>query len=479
MDRRRFLKAAALTGLGAIVIPGTLPGVSRPAPVRPNVLVMMADDVGYGDLGCYGGFIRTPALDGLAREGARFTDFYAAAPNCSPSRAALLTGRFPTRCGIYSYVPAKSPMHLPASEITLARLLRDAGYATAHAGKWHLAAGLGDGRLPDPGTHGFDYWLGTESNSLPSHKNPVNFVRNGEALGEVKGYSCDIVADEAIRWLKEGRDPGKPFFLNLWFHEAHKKVAAPADLRAHYAEKKGPIYHACIENMDRAIGRLLAELDAMDLAVNTVVFFTSDNGSYRAESNGGLRERKSFVFEGGIREPALVRWPGKVTAGRTITDATGMVDLLPTVCALAGIEKPSDRTLDGVNLVPLLWGESKTPLERERPLFWFFYRTDPACALREGRWSLVGYLDEKVPPGHSFRKEHMDYIRRSRPNRFELFDLEKDRAQKANVAEKHPEVFARLVKRMKAIHAEVVKEGPEWYADDRVNEPDREFGKHE
>ncbi|MHC4368831.1 MAG: sulfatase-like hydrolase/transferase, partial [Planctomycetota bacterium] len=185
---------------------------------RPNILVLLADDLGYSDLSCYGSrSTKTRNLDKLAESGMRFTDFYAPAPNCSPSRAGLLTGRSPSRTGMYNYIPPDGPLHLPEPEVTIAELLRDAGYNTAHIGKWHLCHDMLSEDLPQPSDHGFDYSLGTENNASPSHKNPANFVRNGKAVGKMEGYSCQIVADEVIGFLDNREDSGKPFFICAWF----------------------------------------------------------------------------------------------------------------------------------------------------------------------------------------------------------------------------------------------------------------------
>ncbi|MFG0296049.1 MAG: sulfatase-like hydrolase/transferase, partial [Maioricimonas sp. JB045] len=215
---------------------------------RPNVVMLLADDLGYADLSCFDSpEVKTPALDGLAAEGAKFTHFYAGSAVCSPSRAGLLTGRFPVRASVYSWIHTSHNMHLRVEETTIAEVLKQAGYDTAHVGKWHLSYDLedGSGPNPDPGDHGFDHWLATGNNAEPSHRNPNNFVRNGKALGEVPGYSCQIVADEAIGWLKGRSEPSRPFFLNVWFHEPHRKVAAPEELAARHADTKNPHYYGC------------------------------------------------------------------------------------------------------------------------------------------------------------------------------------------------------------------------------------------
>ena len=459
MDRRRFLKGAGAAGLAAF-LPKEAPGAGRERQ-RPNVVVFMADDLGYTDISSFGAkHIETPSIDRLGQEGMVWNNFYAGAPNCSPSRGAMLTGRCPTRIGMYSYVPPSTPMHLRESELTTAEILRSQGYQTAHVGKWHLCSDLVSGKFPVPSDHGFDYWFATENNARPSHHNPDNFVRNGKPAGKLEGYSCQLVADEAIGWLTEKSGGGNPFFLNVWFHEPHRKVAAPPDLVERHKGQRNPEYLACIENMDAAIGRVLEALEEMGVAENTFVLFTSDNGSYRKGSNDDFRGRKSFVWEGGTHVPAVMRWPGRIEPGSTCTTPAGVVDLLPTLCDISGAEQPSDRTIDGVSLAP---GFEGGEISRSTPLYWFFYRTDPACAIRMGDWSLAGYLDEKVPPGHSFRPSHMEYLRRAELARFELYNLRQDPGQENNVAEQHPERLARMKEEMIAVHRDCVRAGPNWF----------------
>jgi arylsulfatase A len=321
---------------------------------RPNILLLLADDMGYGDLGCYGSPIKTPNLDQLAGQGMRFTDFYAGAPNCSPSRAALMTGRIAARTGLYNYIPPENGLHLPADEITIAKLLQNAGYATGLFGKWHLSR-LDNSPQPKPAAYGFDYTFCTHNNAMPSHQDPDNFYRNGEALGKLTGYSCDLVADEAIGWLGRRSADAPPFFAYVAFHEPHQKLASPPDLVAEYqaADHENPVYAANIANLDRAIGRLLKSLDEHRLAENTFVFFASDNGPWREGSQGPLRGKKSDIWDGGIRAPGMVRWPGHIQPGTTMAEAAGVVDMLPTLCAMADIQPPQDRAIDGTDLTPL------------------------------------------------------------------------------------------------------------------------------
>ena len=208
---------------------------------KPNIIVILADDLGYGDLGCYGEpNVRTPNLDRFASAGLRFTNCYAAAACCSPARTGLMTGRTPFRVGTYSAIPFLSPMHLRESEITIARLLNDAGYATAHVGKWHLNGRFNLPGQPQPDDHGFEHWFSTQNNALPNHRNPYNFVRNGIPAGPLEGYAGRIVVDEAVNWLREGRDMARPFFLYVCFHEPHEPIATAEQYTRLYERFEDP-----------------------------------------------------------------------------------------------------------------------------------------------------------------------------------------------------------------------------------------------
>ena len=429
---------------------------------RPNLLVLLADDLGWADLSSYGSRnAKTPNLDQLAREGVRFTDFYAGAPNCSPSRAALLTGRSPIRAGLYSYIPPDGPHHLRATEVTVSGLLAGAGYQTVHAGKWHLCHDLLSESLPQPRDHGFQHSLATENNASPSHLDPVNFVRNGEEVGALQGYSAQLVAEELIDWMSSKRDRERPFLACAWFHETHTPIASPAELVARHPEAspKDAEYYANVENLDVAVGQILGALDELGLEQDTLVLFSSDNGGLRAESNGPLRGRKSFVWEGGIRVPGILRWPGHAVPGSVVSEPAGVVDLLPTLCSAAGVAPPLDRHLDGVDLAPLLSGGS---LERETPLFWFFYRTRPAASMRVGDWVIVGYPETEVPKGHRLTAEQQDWLATTALARFELFDLATDLSQAVDRSGDEPARLARMRERLVELHGEVVAEGPRW-----------------
>lgn len=447
-----FLLAVALTLASA-------PAMSAN---RPNFLLMMADDLGYSDLSCYGSKEnKTPALDKLASEGIRFTDFYAACAVCSPSRAAFLTGRFSVRAGVYSWIHTSHKMHLRRKEVTIAELLKGAGYSTAHVGKWHLGydleEGFGDG--PNPADQGFDYWLATGNNASPSHHNPDNFVRNGTALGVVEGYSCQIVADEAIGWLDKFRDRTKPFYLNVWFHEPHMRVAAPEEFRDRHLDTERPDYYGCIENMDSAVARLLRELDSMGVSENTVVVFTSDNGSYMKGSNDPLTGRKTQLWEGGIREPGIMRWPGRIKPGAVSDTPAGLVDLLPTVCDIAGVPLPKGTTIDGTSLRPLFAGGR---LKRTTPLYWFYSPSRPVCVIRDGDYSLIADPEIELSRDNMFLEEYIGPIKKTRLVNFRLYNVRTDAGQQKDVSGEEPLVLERMKERMLTLHSDVMQEAYDW-----------------
>ena len=454
--------------LAAAVVSTSTSFAANDQQARPDILLILLDDSGWTDFGCYGSEIETRNIDRLAEEGMRFTDCHSAAPNCSPSRAGLLTGRTPSRVGIYSYLPSKHVMHLREQEVTVAELLRDAGYRTGHFGKWHLT------RLqqsqPQPSDHGFDYSLGTDNNASPSHHNPKNFVRNGESVGEMKGYSCQLVVDEALGWLTKAKqdDPQRPTFTCVWFHEPHTPIASPPELVKKYQSiypeysKKQATYYANIENVDRAVGKLMRGLRSLRMDESTLIFLTSDNGPLGDHSKVGLRGRKSHVWEGGHRVPGIFRWPGKIAAGTVCKEPICGVDFLPTACEIAGVDPPGDRVLDGTSVWPLLQGRT-ADFTRRHPLYWFFYRLTPAIAMRNGDWVLIADTDDaQRPKAHPLLREDIPKIKESRPNRFELYHLGEDLAQRTDVADEHPDILARMKRQLTAFHGQVIAEGPAW-----------------
>ncbi|NRB53598.1 MAG: sulfatase-like hydrolase/transferase [Saprospiraceae bacterium] len=432
-------------------------------PSSPNIIVMIADDLGYADLGCYNGLSATPNLDKLAEAGIRFTDFYAAAPNCSPSRAGLLTGRSPSRIGVYNYIPAGHPMHLRAEEVTIAEVVKEKGYRTGQFGKWHLSSlppyeALGQ---PQPDDQGFDYSLGTTNNAQPSHLNPINFVRNGQEVGEMKGYSCDIVVDETITWLEQDTENEQPFFCYMAFHEPHKRVASPPELTAKYSEYDPKVaeYLANIENLDAAIGRLIDYLTTADLLEETLILFSSDNGSYRNGSNTPLLGGKSFVYEGGIRVPGILYWKNQIAPNQTIRTPVGLIDIMPTISELTGSPHPKPDQLDGISLVPIIKGK---PLDRQKPLSWFFYRTSPEIALRSGNYVILGSSQDSTVHTHRTTAPDMPHIKSLQLTSFELYDLSQDISQEEALSWEGMDIGQQLQQQLVDRLREIQAEAPIW-----------------
>lgn len=435
------------------------------ADTRPNVVMLLADDLGYQDIGCYGGPVKTPTLDGLAKQGLRFTDFYSGCAVCSPSRATLLTGRHHIRTGVYSWIHDPSQKsHLLEREITLAEILKSHGYTTAHVGKWHLGLPTTKHKKPTPDKHGFDYWFATWNNAAPSHRNPTNFIRNGKSVGKMEGYSCQIVVDEAITWLEKHRDKKKPFYLNVWFHEPHAPIAAPDEVVKKYGKLKdrAAIYSATIDNTDNAIARLFAKLKEIDDPENTIIIYASDNGSYRDDRTGGLRGKKGVNWEGGIRVPGIFCWPGKIKGGRVSKEPAGVVDILPTVCGLLGIDKPENRHLDGSDLSPLLL-ESRKAFERHQPLFWHLQKSRPIVAVRDGNYSMVADPDYELSTSNMFKEEWIPKIKSGKYTNFRLYDLSKDPKQQKDISKEQPEVLQRLKTQLLEINKSIMKDAHDWH----------------
>jgi arylsulfatase A len=458
----------------ALLVLGSLIVFCSPllAAAKPNIVLVLADDLGYGDLACFGAKdVRTPNLDKFASEGLQLTSCYAGHANCSPSRTALMTGRTPSRVGVRNWIPDESPVHLRRSEITIATLLHRAGYATCHSGKWHLNGGLMRTDQPQPRDHGFEHWFSAQNNALPSHRNPENFVRNGMPVGKLEGYSAHLVADEAIRWLATGRDKAKPFFLYLCFHEPHEPIASDPKYAALYpsADPSYTAHHGNITQMDDAFGRLMAALDRQGLRENTLVFFTSDNGpaitaQHPHGTAGPLRDKKGSVYEGGIRVPGIVRWPGKTKPGSVSDEPVCGVDFLPTVCAVAGIQPPGDRVLDGASFLPVLEGKS---IARSTPLYWHFNKAagDPKVAMRIGDWKILGTLDKSpLPRGNDLTEQEERDFKEAELTTFSLYNLRIDIAEKTDIAASEPSKLAELKASLQKKYREVRAESPTWPA---------------
>jgi len=419
----------------------------------PNIILFLADDLGWGDLGCQGHpVIQTPHLDAFARQGVRLTQCYSASAVCSPSRSALLTGRTPHRNGVFTWIAEGAPVHLRPSEVTLPRLLREAGYATCHTGKWHLNGLFNDPRQPQPGEHGYDWWFATQNNADPSHANPRNFVRNGEAVGPLEGDSAHLVVGEAVRWLKTEWRRDRPFFLAVWTHEPHYPIQSAPRFRAMYPDVTDEVqreHHANVSQLDDAFGELLRGLEELRLTDNTCVVFTSDNGpegdgikSPGRGSTGGLRGRKRDLHEGGIRVPGLVRWPGQIAPGTVQQAPVIGSDLFATLLAVAGVAAPTDRVLDGVNVLPQ-WRGTVERVERPQPLYWRLEMAPNArVALREGDWKILANADR---------------------TRWELYHLGEDPRETTELSAREPERLAELKRRLLEHTAAVEEEGPDWW----------------
>jgi arylsulfatase A-like enzyme len=390
---------------------------------QPNVVLILADDLGYGDLGCYGHkIISTPYLDQLANDGISYTQAYSASPLCSPSRAALLTGRTPYRTGIKSWIPIGQEIYLHKEEQTIASLLKDKGYQTFLSGKWHLNGALDDSNHPQPSDHGFDRWTSLHAYALPNHKNPNNVYRDGRHLVNLKGYTADIFADQALAYLDE-RDKEKPFFLYLSMAEPHSEIASPESFTDRYAEytsgqinqdslyDRGPgEYYANVEYMDDQIGKVLHYLKEQHLEENTIVVFMSDNGPvtdqwrYWYEVNlygdtGGLRGRKADLFDGGIRVPFIIKYPGSIKPQTVSHEPVIAYDIMPTISKLIQLDDYIENEIDGIDISPTWKGET---LSREEPLFWAFHTREYDepngynYAARQGEWKLIANPDTEA-----------------------------------------------------------------------------------
>jgi arylsulfatase A-like enzyme len=420
---------------------GTAHAAGAPKPARPNVLLIVADDLGYGDIGVHGGkAVPTPHLDRLARSGIRCTSGYVSAPYCSPSRAGLLTGRYQTRFGheFNPHVGPEGKLGLPLDQRTLAALLRTAGYATGLVGKWHL----GFSKAHHPQARGFDeffgFLVGAHNYALRKDAEPKfasamsrNLIYRGREPQKVDGFATEAFTDEAIGFMK--RHKGRPWFLYLAYNAVHTPLEISPRVKDRIpAGVKDPArrgYLALLLGLDDAVGRILAHLRESGEDRNTLIIFLSDNGgsglspflAYNTGVNRPLRGNKGQTLEGGIRVPFFIAWPGKLPAGKTYDRPVIALDVVPTACALAGVKAPAN--VDGVNLMPYLLGENKaTPHEA---LYWRF---GPQKAVRKGNWVLVDWRDfeKKTNSG------------------WQLFDLSKDIGQRHNLAAERPDIVADL-----------------------------------
>jgi len=498
-SRRAFLKFMAASGLAA-VSPHFLSCNSLGRKKKqPNFIIFLADDLGYGDLGCYGNpIIQTPHIDAFAKQGVRFTDCHAAGTVCSPSRAGLLTGRNPYRSGFY-YI-AGGGAYLRPEEKTIASLLRDNGYDTCFTGKWHLSHFDRSNNQPNPGDHGFDHWFATSVNAFEGPQNPEKFFRNGEKVPIVDGWYCDAIVRESLDWLKNRPDPNKPFFLFISSHEPHTPLAPPENYSNMYANRgtdelektiqygrverpdreisqNKKYYYGTVSQLDAAFGNLMNGIDELNLTEKSLVFFTSDNGPEspvnKQESKGEwddpIRDRcfgtpgqyrgmKRFTYEGGHRIPGILRWPGRAVPRSTSDQFINGTDILPTLCELADIPVPADRTIDGSSITKILSGGT---IQRDIPQCWFFpahsdaYGYIPHMAIRINQYSLLGWFLEKEPG-----ERYMDWLKRAELISFELYDVTVDEQQQKDVSADKPELLKIMIPQMKALWADIQKEAP-------------------
>ena len=447
------------------------PSLSMAAENKPNVVLILADDLGWADLGCYGSkFHQTPHLDRMAAEGMRFTSAYSACPVCSPTRAAVLTGKYPQRFNLTDWLPGradrpdqrlKRPVirrELPLEAVTLAEISKDAGYVTGHIGKWHLG-GTGFGPLQQ----GFLSNIGGDHTGTPlSYFAP--YQRNGQTMPGLENapegeYLTDRYAAEAEKFIEQNRD--KPFFLYLPHNAVHTPLKAPGESVAKFAPaaaklgvgtQRNPVYAAMLAHLDDAVGRVLKKLDDLKLSDNTVVIFTSDNGGLAtlegmpaaATINSPLREGKGYLYEAGIRVPLLIKWPGHVKSAINTT-AVNSIDLLPTVTEIC-LGKPAAE-VDGVSLVPLLKQSGELA---KRDLFWHY----PHYANQGGR------------PGAAIRSGDFKLIEFYELGRHELFNVVQDVGESKNLAVDQPELVKDLAMKLEAwrkqVNAQMMTANPDY-----------------
>ena len=474
LTRRDFLKSTARLGAGAALLPG-FGRAGNVSSAHPNFVFILVDDLGWADVACYGGDLHeTPNIDRLARQGMRFTDAYAAAPVCSPTRASIMTGKYPARLHMTIWyessanpprgrklVPPITQGNMPHEQVTIAEVLKQAGYFTAHVGKWHL----GDA-AHYPQTQGFDVNIGGTfwgapytffypySGSGTRWGGEFRYVPHLE-FGSEGEYLTDRLTDEALRVMEEAKD--RPFFLNLCYHTVHTPIEGKPELIDRYRKKLKPgmrhrncEYAAMVHSLDENVGRIIGKIDELGVADRTVVVFFSDNGGYINEYEGipvtdnyPLRSGKGSLYEGGTRAPLIVRWPGVAKGGSVCRNPVSSIDFYPTMLGMAGLagDAKHNADVDGISLVPLL-KDSDSKL-KERALYWhyphYYPTTSPVSSIRVGDWKLLEYLED---------------------GRVELYDLDKDIGEKNNLAEKMPEKAGQLRESLNAWRKDVDAQMP-------------------
>jgi len=393
---------------------------------RPNIILIMADDLGYGDLGCYGGPVETPHIDALARGGMRFTDYHSNGAVCSPTRAALLTGRYQQRCGIDAVVTAKGPARetgMAQKEITFAEVLKQRGYVTGLFGKWHVGYRVEF----NPTKQGFDEFIGYVSGNVDYHTHIdqadiADWWKGVEKVPE-EGYVTDLVTEHAVDFLHRHKD--EPFCLYLPHEAPHYPYQGRHDPPERLpggrkgVKAQGPdikrAYREMVEIMDQGVGRVVETVRKLGLEHNTLIFFCSDNGANKQGSNGPLNGFKGSLWEGGHRVPAIACWPGRIRPGTTCRQTVLGMDLFPTLASIANAEKPAGLNLDGADLLALLTEGGNLP---DRTLFWAYKNQQ---AVRKGPWKLLIQADAE-----------------------RLFNLDNDLGEQNDLATRHPDIAASL-----------------------------------
>jgi arylsulfatase A len=473
LSRRNFLKYTAFFAAEAALATGLRAG-TRNSTSRPNFVFILADDLGWADLGCYGSDLHeTPNIDKLARQGMRFTDAYAAAPVCSPSRASIMTGKCPARLHMTIWYEASAnPPHnrklippvtqgnMPLEQVTIAEVLKAAGYFTAHIGKWHL----GDARHY-PQTQGFDVNIGGTLWGAPAtyfypysgsqrYGGEYRYVPHLE-FGAEGEYLTDRLTDEALRVMDKAKD--KPFYLNLCYHTVHTPIEGKPELVGYFKKKVKPGMHhqnyeyaAMVYSLDENVGRVLDKIDELGLADNTVVVFFSDNGGYINQfnqkvvtNNYPLRSGKGSLYEGGIREPLIIRWPGVTKSGSVCSEPVSSIDFYPTFLDMTGLagDPKHNSDMDGISLAALL----KNPAAKlkRQALYWhyphYYPTTTPVGAIRQDNWKLLEYFED---------------------NHVELYDLNNDIGELNNLSERMPEKAEELRKNLGAWRKDVKAQMP-------------------
>ncbi|MHC4528316.1 MAG: sulfatase family protein, partial [Planctomycetota bacterium] len=423
-SRRDFIKAVGL-GAGALSVPACLSDAKQmnktKSADKPNFVIIFTDDQGYADVGCYGaqGF-QTPSLDRMAEEGTKFTDFYSAAPVCTPARAALLTGCYPMRVSMPRVLFPRDNVGLNTDEITIADVLKTRGYATCCIGKWHL------GHLPAflPTRHGFDYYFGIPySNDM----DPVVLVE-GEQTIERKPDQSQLTrryTEKAVEFVTKNKD--RPFFLYLPHTMPHVPLYASDAFKG---KSKRGLYGDVIMELDWSVGEILKTLKQLGIDEKTLVVFTSDNGPWLSKGDHGgsakpLRDGKFATYEGGMREPCIMRWPGRIPAGMVCREMATTMDFLPTFAKLAGAKAPTDRIIDGKDIYPLMTDpKAKTPYEE-----FYYYFEQRLGGVRSGKWKLI-----------------VEHKRHGKTIPAGLYNLEDDISEQHDISAEHPDIVARLSK---------------------------------